>query len=382
MKLRDEGYDVEIRHGYLLVKDVPYVNARKEVRRGILVSKLTTAGPDAVGPPEDHTVWFAGEYPCDKDGNGLAKIVNSSERKQLGDSLVVHHYFSSKPVGTGVYPTYYEKMTAYVAMLASHAQALEPGVTAKTGVVVPSVEDHSPFAYLDTASSRAGINMVTKRLELSRVALVGVGGTGAYVLDLVAKTPVWEIHLFDGDVFFSHNAFRSPSAASADELRAKPNKTTYFKGIYSKLHTGIVEHPYYVDESNVDELKDMDFVFLCMDAGDAKRGVVEALECFGIPFVDVGMGVELVDDALRGTVRVTTSTPAMRRHFRSRVSLAAPGPEDEYDSNIQIADLNALNAAMAVIRWKKHFGFYLDFEREHHSTYAINSNALVSDDQG
>ena len=46
-KLRDEGYDVEIRSGYLLIKDVPYVNAKKEVKFGILVSELTLAGMGA-----------------------------------------------------------------------------------------------------------------------------------------------------------------------------------------------------------------------------------------------------------------------------------------------------------------------------------------------
>ena len=53
---------------------------------------------------------------------------------------------------------------------------------------------------------------------------MGLGGTGSYVLDLVAKTPVWEIHLFDGDAFLQHNAFRSPGAPSLDELEAQPPK--------------------------------------------------------------------------------------------------------------------------------------------------------------
>ena len=39
-KLRDEGYDLEIRSGCLLVKDVPYVNSKREVKRGTLVMKL------------------------------------------------------------------------------------------------------------------------------------------------------------------------------------------------------------------------------------------------------------------------------------------------------------------------------------------------------
>ena len=53
---------------------------------------------------------------------------------------------------------------------------------------------------------------VTRKLSLKNVAIVGLGGTGSYVLDLVAKTPVRQIHLDDGDMFLQHNAFGSPSA--------------------------------------------------------------------------------------------------------------------------------------------------------------------------
>jgi tRNA A37 threonylcarbamoyladenosine dehydratase len=68
---------------------------------------------------------------------------------------------------------------------------------------------------------------ISDKLKIPKVAIVGLSGTGVYVLDLVAKTPVQEIHLFDGDLFHSHNAFRSPGAASLDELRQAPKKVTY-----------------------------------------------------------------------------------------------------------------------------------------------------------
>jgi tRNA A37 threonylcarbamoyladenosine dehydratase len=76
--------------------------------------------------------------------------------------------------------------------------------------VIESGDDDSPFNYIDDASGRAGITAHTNRLSLARVAIVGLGGTGSYVLDLVVKTPVREIHAFDGDWFVQHNAFRSP----------------------------------------------------------------------------------------------------------------------------------------------------------------------------
>jgi hypothetical protein len=53
---------------------------------------------------------------------------------------------------------------------------------------------------------------------------------------------------------------------------------------------------------------------------------------------------------------------------------------NEYAHNIQVAELNALNASLAVVRWKKHFGFYNDLEREHNCTYTVDGNALLNEE--
>ena len=50
-----------------------------------------------------------------------------------------------------------------------------------------------------------------------------------------------------------------------------------------------------------------------------------------------------------------------------------------YARNIQLAELNALCAVMAVTKWKKLCGFYSDDDREHDSTYTTNTNLLTSD---
>src|SRR4029077_16408877 len=84
-RLQDEGHCLEIRHNLLLVKDVPYVNGKKEVKFGILVSERTMAG-DEVATPGDHTVYFAGEYPCDSNGGPLAKVVIESQTRALGEN--------------------------------------------------------------------------------------------------------------------------------------------------------------------------------------------------------------------------------------------------------------------------------------------------------
>lgn len=380
-RLLEEGYEIEIRSGHLLVKSVPYVSASKAVRYGTLVSSLDLAG-DVTTAPSTHVAFFIGECPCDKNGVALEKILNESVTKTLAPGLEINHTFSSKPLPAGKYAEYYEKMSTYAAIISSPAEALDTAVTARPFRIAETTDDDSVFHYIDTASSRAGIGAVSSKLELSKVALVGVGGTGSYVLDLVAKTPVRQIHLFDGDHFGSHNAFRSPGAASVEELRARPMKVDYLAAKYSPMHRHVIPHPYYVDKATVGELAGMDFVFLCIDAGPAKKFIVEALEASGVSFVDVGMGIHLVDGALLGILRVTTSTKDQRDHVRSknRISFSGGDAANEYDRNIQVADLNALNAALAVVKWKKLLGFYQDRYQELSSTYTIDCNMLLSED--
>jgi len=381
-QLRDEGYEVTVTDaGHLLIGHVPYVTPAGEVAFGTLVSDLDLAGDVAV-KPQDHVVRFVGEKPCDKHGQPLMKIIIESNDAEIEPGLVISHTFSSKPSPDG-YPDYYVKITSSVMMLAAHAQGIDPAATARTFPVIEETDDASPFNYIDTASSRAGIAAIAAKLALANVAIVGLGGTGSYILDLVAKTPVGQIHLFDGDGFLQHNAFRAPGTPTVEQLREHPRKVDYFAAMYSPMKPGIIAHPYHLDEKRADELSDMDFVFLAMDGGDAKRAIILKLEEDGTPFIDVGLGVVDSVGALTGIVRVTASTAGNRSHVwdKQRIPLQEPGPENDYDQNIQIADLNALNAALAVIKWKKLCGFYHDLEMEMFSAYAIDGNDMINEDQ-
>ncbi|HPO87560.1 MAG TPA: ThiF family adenylyltransferase [Candidatus Hydrogenedentes bacterium] len=377
-RLRDEGYDVEVRANHLVIKNVPYVNSSKEIKFGLLVSELTLAG-DITTAPNTHVAMFSGEHPCHKDGSELIQIKHASNRQQLGDGLVVDHSFSSKPT-SGRYADFYEKMTTYVAIVSAPAQSIDPSVTARVFPAIPSdADEDSVFHFIDTASSRAGINAIGEKLSLEKVGIVGLGGTGSYVLDLVAKTLIREIHLFDGDIFSQHNAFRSPGAPSLDDLQKRLPKVEHFREKYSQMRKQIVSHNGYITSENVEQLRDMNFVFLCLDNGASRRLLVEKLEEFGIPFIDVGMGIQQVDGALGGILRITISTEAQRDCARLRIPLSEDDGNNEYSQNIQLADLNALNASLAVIKWKKLFGFYRDLENEFHCTYTIDGNVMTNE---
>jgi len=377
-RLRNEGYCVRIVEGYLVVDHVPYVAPNRELRLGSIVSCLQLSG-DKTSKPTQHVAMFAGEHPCDENGKQLVSIVNGSQNKQIGPDLVVSFTCSRKP--SQGYEDYFHKMSTYCELISSPARKIDPSCTARAYIPVEGDAAETVFRYLDTASSRAGITAVTEKLKVPTVAIVGLGGTGGYVLDLVSKTPVGEIHLFDGDRFFSHNAFRAPGAATLDALRDGPMKVAHYATIYSQFRRGIVPHECNLDAENLDLLDGMHSVFLCMDGSGVKEKIIEHLESCGIPFIDCGIGVDLSDEALGGIVRVTTSTPEHRDHVRQKHRIPFGGDqENPYDTNIQVADLNALNACLAVIRWKKVLGFYRDFEQEHHALYTIDGNTIANDD--
>jgi hypothetical protein len=93
------------------------------------------------------------------------------------------------------------------------------------------------------------------------------------------------------------------------------------------------------------------------------------------------MGVEAIDNALLANVRTTAADINNRNHIWDRIPLVDGDANDEYSKNIQIADLNALNAALAVIKWKKFFGFYVDLEHEYQSVYVSSGNCLLNEEQ-
>lgn len=375
-RLQNEGFDLEVRGAYLLIKDVPYVTSKREISRGTLISPLKVTG-DVTDIPDNHVAFWTGEHPCHNNGLKIDAIANPSPAQTLGNDIQADFTFSAK----AAYRDYHHKMTTYIGRITGEAQVIEPAVTAQTFPVVATEEEESIFKYLDTATSRVGIGALNERLLNQRIGIVGLGGTGSYVLDMVAKTCVREIHLFDGDVFSQHNAFRAPGASSIDELREKPKKVNYLASVYGKMRRGIHAHDNFIDGSTAEALRGLDFVFLCLDSGAAKKSIVMALMEFGTSFVEVGMGIVRSQDSLSGLLRVTASTKETQERVITKMNFSdGGGAEDDYSTNIQIAELNAMNASLAVIMWKKQYGFYRDSSGAHSFSYSIAANEMVNEE--
>jgi hypothetical protein len=241
--------------------------------------------------------------------------------------------------------------------------------------------EKNAFKYPDTNSSRAKIEYLNRKFKGQKVAIIGMGGTGSYILDQVSKTPVSEIHIYDGDLFQLHNAFRAPGAIAGDRLEVAGGlkKVQYYFEVYSNMHTGIVPHDEYITEGNIHQLTGFDYVFISVDKNSVRHMITQELLKIGVKFIDVGLGVNMVEDCLIGTLRVTAGTSIKHDHLQNRIGAEELG-ENEYSTNIQIADLNCLNAMQAVIKWKKLSGFYQDLKEEHNILYFINTNKTMNED--
>lgn len=383
-RLRDAGYKIRIAHGangvYLLVDEVPYVTSSRQVSRGTLVSPLELNANVTVSPVSNHQTWFIGEHPCEADGSLMVSIQAGSHRQDFGGGIVVEHAFSTKYRDNVKYTDNYAKFVRYITIISAPAQELEPGASAIVHPVIVDEESQSVFNYVDTATSRAGIGAISEKLAGYRIAIAGIGGTGSYLLDLVAKTPVAEIHLYDGDKFLQHNAFRAPGAVGIDELTA-PFKVDHFAAKYGKFRKGIRPHPLFIDQSNASELAAYDFVFICVDRGSVRKLISEALISSGRPFIDVGLGAtESPGHTLSAQCRVTLVTPEKHDHLAERATMRDARGDELYASNIQVAELNSLNAALAVIRWKQYLTFYLAHTPEQHLVYTVSRNAIAQAD--
>lgn len=380
LSLREAGYNVAVVNGLLIVRDVPYVLQTRAIEFGVLVFPVeeTDAVLSASG---DHTAYFYGEQPYDEKGKPLDVVASIVSFHIPGVGVARLHLSRKKLSGEGVpipYATAAEKLETYLSVISTAAIRLDPSVTARSFRVPAEVAEQTPFLYPDSASARIGVGHLNRVFEGQVIGIVGLGGTGSYILDQVAKTSVPSIHLFDGGRFRSHTAFRAPGAFAANEVEGTEYKVDHYRRRYSVFRTGVEAHAHHVGRDHADLLRSMTFVFLAVDSIPARRELTGLLRELGIPYVDVGMGAEVVSQStisLVASVRTTFWAPGIAEEPTSE---DLEVPVDDYSSNIQIAELNALNACHAVIRWKRHLGYYQDRVRERESLFNTNNHSLVT----
>lgn len=138
-----------------------------------------------------------------------------------------------------------------------------------------------------------------------------------------------------------------------------------------------------LDSTSASDLDGVTFAFVCVDKGSARGEIFQLLIEKGIPFIDVGMGPSLSKQGqIKGMLRTTYYPPGKAADVLALGHAETQdGPEDVYRANIQIAELNALNASIAVLRFKQLRGFYVDDVQGNNFLFDIRDLKIASDAQ-
>lgn len=357
---------------YLVVRDIPYLDEQGELKWGAFVTKLEFVDLERVRQ-QDHQVFFAGSVPHGLDGSPIPNLGGGPTSLHLSadsDDILVERSFSNKPRVAQAFKDFAEKIESYTTIVSGPAMAKFDVTPLTFHAVLNETEVDTIFKFYDTLTSRAEIGPYAARLEGEVIAIIGLGGTGSFVLDFLARSRVSEIRGFDGDYFHVHNAFRAPGRTLREEL-GKP-KAKVLEDRYENFRHGIRLENAYVDDSCEEKLRGVTFAFVCVDKGSSRRGIIDLLIKLNIPFIDVGLGLNRKDEGLTGHVRTTYFPVARAIRVRDAELVELQDhPDDVYHANIQISELNALNAAFAVIKYKQLRGFYGQTLPEEHVLFNV-----------
>lgn len=382
-RLVEKGYAIAVDSAnYLVFRDIPYLDANRALQWGAFVTNFDPKGDHKV-QQVDHQVFFAGGSPHNIDGSRISSIGERETTLGLSPEsadIVVQRQFSNKPIVNGQkvgYPDFFAKIENYTRLIAGPAMELYPDKAKPFTFRAVETNDDTVFKIRDTLTSRAHITGLSQKFKEEIVAVIGLGGTGAYVLDFLTKMPVREIRGFDGDVFHRHNQFRSPGHFQCNEFETP--KAAVYQARYENLRHGIKLENKYVNAASGADFAGVTFAFVAVDKGSARKEIFELLISLGIPFIDVGMGLDRSNGSLSGQLRATYySKEDAETRKAMEYAMLVDHPDAEYRLNVQIAELNAMNAGLAVMEYKKLKGFYFDSTSNFHLVFRIPDMKIIA----
>jgi hypothetical protein len=377
--LVEKGYAVAYDSGYLVIRDVPYLDSQKQLQWGAIVTKLVFIDNERV-TLEDHQIFFAGSIPHGLDGAPIPNLGGGEARLALTEAssdVMVQRRFSNKPKSAGKFADHFEKIESYTIQISGPAMELH-NANPYTFRAIEEAVTGSVFKLHDTLTSRAEIVDLSAKFAEDVIAVIGLGGTGAYVLDFLVKTPVREIRAFDHDLFHVHTSFRSPGRLDEDELGKR--KAEVYQARYDNFREGLRIQSKFVDASSEADLEGVTFAFVCVDKGSSRAGIFDLLISKGIPFIDVGIGLDRKRGPINGMLRLAYFSSEQAEIIRDkRLAEMSDEPDDIYRVSLQISEINALNACLAVIRFKQLRGFYFEGIPYFHMLMEIGDMKVVGD---
>lgn len=378
-RLVDKGYAITFDSSHLVIRDIPYLDGGGQLLIGAIVSKLEFIDQERV-TQTDHQIFFAGGVPHGMDGKPILNLGGGPTHIALSKAckdVNVERSFSNKPVPEGKFKDFFDKIESYVAIISGPAMELH-NANPYTFRAVKEIIPDSVFKFHDTLSSLAEITDLSGKFKDDVIAVIGVGGTGAYILDFIVKTPVREIRVFDLDSFHVHNAFRSPGRLEEAELGK--SKVDVYHARYDSFRHGLSAKAKFIDAECSDDFNGVTFAFVCVDKGTARTGIFDLLISKGIPFIDVGMGLNRKKGPLDGMLRTTYYSAEDSNMIREKnLAPLTDNLDDLYRVNVQIGELNALNACLAIIKFKQLRGFYFEESANYHLVFGVGDLTVFSE---
>ena len=286
---------------------------------------------------------------------------------------------SRKPFDRG-YRDYGEKILAYVRLIARETGSNWKRESAGSGVV----KQGNNLVDQETGLTRSAIGDMDSHFREEKLAVIGAGGTGGFVVDMIAKCNVASIDIYDDDVVSQHTQLRWPGVVNRLVVEEHSNKAEYLARVYaSRTNKNIRGHALRVDRQNISLLRERTMVFVAIDRGKDRREILTGLTDLGVDFIDCGIDLQRAGDGLTASARIVRSAPGDSREKRSTIVERTPDRdigEGIYEAAIQTAEINALNATLAVIAWKQGIGFYKDAFRYRRMRLHVASTSWVGYD--
>ncbi len=354
------GFDCSVEDDTLAVGLIPYRLSDGGIGHGSLICHLNRIGDD-IAAPTDHTVaWVGDEVPHRRDGGPMDSLIIDQSRSTWSNGVTSVCVMSRR--GPKPYPNYGQKMLTYIRLIAR--EAATNWRLASPGVI--EVKDASLLVDHEAGLNRSRVGHLNALLAKENVAVIGAGGTGAHIVDLVSKSNVQQIDIYDPDHVSLHTQLRWPGIIERCIVEDKMNKAEYLAALYARrTNRNIRGHPFAIGKNNLTYLREKTMVFVAIDKGSSRREILTSLAGSGLNFIDCGIDLQGTDGPLTASLRIIRCQAEECAEKRTELAMLAPsggnaGDDDLYTQNIQTGEMNSLNAALAVIAWKQGIEFYRD----------------------
>ena len=208
-----------------------------------------------------------------------------------------------------------------------------------------------------------------------RVAIVGLGGVGAWIADFIVKADPREVHGWDYDCIEPKNILRMPGGLDPNVWIGRP-KTDWFHKTYSLIHTNVHGHNVKVIPENVQEvIEKSTFAFVAVDDADDRMLVCDTLANAGIPFVVVGLSLLRKEKRVKVSMRIITAHVGVTS-WREAIPQVGHAGQDDYGS-LDLPEIYSMAAGWAVQSWRKMRGQFWQEQREECLDYSASDQSLI-----